>query len=184
MPSTSTPTSRTPTLPHKFTPGASHEQGYFVSQTPSSSAASTTIAVTTPFPLASSPGNTSPSTYYTPGGFPAQPEMLASLARLPPPPRLSLPTARYPSSEPSSPRVMTFHRAPSSSEVPSPMDRPRRSPPPMQSPNMTISSIPAKHTLHVQLPISIQPEMITISAQKGDKLKVVADAWHMESDCK
>jgi hypothetical protein len=48
---------------------------------------------------------------------------------------------------------------------------------------MTVSSILAKHTLHVQLPISIQPEMITISAQKGDKLKVVADAWHMESDC-
>jgi hypothetical protein len=62
------------------------------------------------------------------------------------------------------------------------MDRPRRTPPPTQLPNMNISAAPDKYTLHVQLPISILPEMITISAQKGDKLKVVADAWHMEND--
>jgi hypothetical protein len=48
---------------------------------------------------------------------------------------------------------------------------------------MAISSSNANYTLHVQLPVTILPEMITISAQKGDKLKVVADAWHMENDC-
>ncbi|GLB40719.1 hypothetical protein LshimejAT787_0805900 [Lyophyllum shimeji] len=48
---------------------------------------------------------------------------------------------------------------------------------------MNVSSSPSKHTLHVQLPRMIQPEMITISANRGDKLKVVADAWHMENDC-
>ncbi|KAG5637958.1 hypothetical protein H0H81_002486 [Sphagnurus paluster] len=48
---------------------------------------------------------------------------------------------------------------------------------------MEVSSSPGKHTLHVQLPLTIQPEMITVSANRGDKLKVVADAWHMESDC-
>jgi hypothetical protein len=25
--------------------------------------------------------------------------------------------------------------------------------------------------------------MVTISANKGDRLKIVADAWHMEEDC-
>lgn len=25
--------------------------------------------------------------------------------------------------------------------------------------------------------------MVTISANKGDRLKIVADAWHMETDC-
>jgi hypothetical protein len=48
---------------------------------------------------------------------------------------------------------------------------------------MDVSSSSTKYTLHVQLPVTIQPEMITISAQKGDKLKVVADAWHMENNC-
>jgi len=32
------------------------------------------------------------------------------------------------------------------------------------------------------LPRSIQPEMVTISANKGDRLRVVADAWHMERE--
>ncbi|KAK0446136.1 hypothetical protein EV421DRAFT_1792650 [Armillaria borealis] len=36
---------------------------------------------------------------------------------------------------------------------------------------------------NVRLPPDIQPEMVTISAKKGDKLKVVADAWHMENNC-
>ncbi|KAF9463962.1 hypothetical protein BDZ94DRAFT_1163053 [Collybia nuda] len=48
---------------------------------------------------------------------------------------------------------------------------------------MNMTSSRDKHTLHVQLPTAIQPEMITVSANKGDKLKVVADAWHMENDC-
>ncbi|KAK0194090.1 hypothetical protein F5146DRAFT_1221603 [Armillaria mellea] len=59
----------------------------------------------------------------------------------------------------------------------------RRAPSPSCSPPMTVTSSPTKHTLEVHLPPDIQPEMVTISAKKGDKLKVVADAWHMENNC-
>ncbi|KAJ7827200.1 hypothetical protein B0H13DRAFT_1657078 [Mycena leptocephala] len=38
-------------------------------------------------------------------------------------------------------------------------------------------------TPNVSLPIAIQPEMVTITTAKGDKLKIVADAWHLEADC-
>jgi hypothetical protein len=187
MPSTSTPTPCTlPALPHKITTATSPNEGYFSSQpTSSSSAASTAIAVTTPLPVATSSGSTPGSSYYPASEFPPyrQSEMLASIAARPPPPPLVLSLMRSPS-ESSSPSVMTFHRAPSSRAFPSLLDRPRRTPPPTQLPEMDISSSNAKYTLHVQLPITIQPEMITISAQKGDKLKVVADAWHMENDCK
>ncbi|EEB87640.1 hypothetical protein MPER_14949, partial [Moniliophthora perniciosa FA553] len=48
---------------------------------------------------------------------------------------------------------------------------------------MTIQSSPSKYTLQVKLPVIIQPEMVTISANKGDRLKVIADAWHLENDC-
>ncbi|KAK0223536.1 hypothetical protein IW262DRAFT_1458588 [Armillaria fumosa] len=61
--------------------------------------------------------------------------------------------------------------------------RNKRALPPSCSPPMTVTSSPTKHTLNVRLPPDIQPEMVTISAKKGDKLKVVADAWHMENNC-
>ncbi|THV06378.1 hypothetical protein K435DRAFT_815995 [Dendrothele bispora CBS 962.96] len=48
---------------------------------------------------------------------------------------------------------------------------------------MKVFSSPTTHTLRVRLPVTIRHEMVTISANKGNKLKVVADAWHMESDC-
>ncbi|KAF8988562.1 hypothetical protein BDQ17DRAFT_1257614 [Cyathus striatus] len=48
---------------------------------------------------------------------------------------------------------------------------------------MTAQTSQAKHSLTVTLPKSIAPEMVTVSANKGDRLKVVADAWHMEDDC-
>jgi len=66
--------------------------------------------------------------------------------------------------------------------LPSPMDRTRRMPPSSQTPDMTLSSSTTTHTLSVMLPRSIQPEMVTISANKGDRLRVVADAWHMEGE--
>ena len=65
---------------------------------------------------------------------------------------------------------------------PSPMDRTRRMPPSNQTPDMTLSTSSTAHTLSVMLPTSIQPEMVTISANKGDRLRVVADAWHMEGE--
>lgn len=69
------------------------------------------------------------------------------------------------------------------SVVPSPMDRSRRSPSPGSCPEMTTQSSCAMHTFSVTLQRSILPEMITVSAKKGDRLDVVADAWHMERDC-
>lgn len=65
----------------------------------------------------------------------------------------------------------------------SPMDRARRSPPPDSSPEMTTQSSSNAYTFSVTLPSSIQSEMITVTAMKGDRLDVVADAWHMERDC-
>lgn len=48
---------------------------------------------------------------------------------------------------------------------------------------MTTQSSSTLHTFSVVLPRTILPEMITVSAKKGDRLDVVADAWHMEHDC-
>ncbi|KAG7089142.1 hypothetical protein E1B28_010850 [Marasmius oreades] len=79
------------------------------------------------------------------------------------------------------PSISTSHSA--SSTAFSPMERSRRTAPPSNSPAMKIYSSPTTHRLQVKLPLSIQPEMVTISANKGAKLKVVADAWHLESDC-
>ncbi|KAF8895989.1 hypothetical protein BD779DRAFT_1433094 [Infundibulicybe gibba] len=45
---------------------------------------------------------------------------------------------------------------------------------------MNLFTSPSKYSLQVQLPLSICPEMVTISANKGDKLKVIANAWHIE----
>ncbi|KZP17718.1 hypothetical protein FIBSPDRAFT_830296 [Athelia psychrophila] len=48
---------------------------------------------------------------------------------------------------------------------------------------MHVVSTASGYTLNAQLPIDIQPEMITVSAKKGDRIAVVADVWHMETDC-
>ncbi|KAL0067770.1 hypothetical protein AAF712_005210 [Marasmius tenuissimus] len=79
------------------------------------------------------------------------------------------------------PFIHTSHSTTSS--LFSPMERSRRTAPLSSSPSMKIHSSPANHTLQVKLPVAIQPEMVTISANKGAKLKVVADAWHLENDC-
>ncbi|KAG8213337.1 hypothetical protein J3R82DRAFT_11819 [Butyriboletus roseoflavus] len=67
--------------------------------------------------------------------------------------------------------------------TPSPTDRSRRSPPPDSCPPMVVQSTTSSHMLSVILPRVIQPEMVTVAAKKGDRLDVVADAWHMERDC-
>ncbi|KAI6016271.1 hypothetical protein PISMIDRAFT_617213 [Pisolithus microcarpus 441] len=48
---------------------------------------------------------------------------------------------------------------------------------------MATQSSSTLHTFAVVLPCTILPEMITVSTKKGDRLDVVADAWHMEHDC-
>lgn len=66
---------------------------------------------------------------------------------------------------------------------PSPMDRSRRSPPPDSCPPMVVQSTTTSHVLSVTLPRVIQPDMVTVAAKKGDRVDVIADAWHMERDC-
>jgi hypothetical protein len=65
----------------------------------------------------------------------------------------------------------------------SPIARWRRSPSPESRPTMVIQSTLSTHTLSVVLPRAIQSEMVTVSVKKGDRLDIVADAWHMENDC-
>ncbi|KAF8903787.1 hypothetical protein CPB85DRAFT_1226304 [Mucidula mucida] len=65
----------------------------------------------------------------------------------------------------------------------SPLSRQRRAPLPGHAPAVIVQETSFKYTLNVQLPNTISPEMVTITAVKGDKMKVVADAWHMESNC-
>ncbi|RDB29305.1 hypothetical protein Hypma_014914 [Hypsizygus marmoreus] len=157
------------------------DQSYF-----SSAPAYSTIPVTTPLLETPPSARYSSSTCSTPNSpASSEPDMLQHLARcFPPPPALSLSTLRCHSAPESvSPHISTAHRSPRYETPPSPMDRSRRSPPLSYFATMDISSVPAKHTLHVQLPPTIQPEMITISANRGDRLKVVADAWHLENDC-
>jgi hypothetical protein len=72
----------------------------------------------------------------------------------------------------------------SSSSTPSPTARWRRSPSPECCPKMVIQSTHSTHILSVVLPRAIQSEMVTVSVKKGDRLDIVADAWHMENDCK
>jgi hypothetical protein len=47
---------------------------------------------------------------------------------------------------------------------------------------MQVTSSVYAYTLSVQLPAAIQPEMVTVCANKGDKIKVVADVWHLEDE--
>jgi hypothetical protein len=96
-----------------------------------------------------------------------------TLLRQPPPPLVSFPVS-----------FCNSNSDARSSSTPSPTARARRSVPPSDTPPMSINSCPSKHTLEVHLPSAIQPEMVTISAKKGNRLVIVADAWHMETDCK
>ncbi len=89
------------------------------------------------------------------------PEMLQQFAlQIPAPPPLTL-SIRNPNSAPSSGTVTPAQRAP----------------PPFAAPQMALSSTEVKHTLSVLLPRNITPEMVTISANKGDRIRVVADAF-------
>ncbi|KAJ7337415.1 hypothetical protein DFH08DRAFT_783742 [Mycena albidolilacea] len=48
---------------------------------------------------------------------------------------------------------------------------------------MDIISSTSEYTFDISLPIVIKPEMVTVTTAKGDKVKIVADAWHLEADC-
>lgn len=55
-------------------------------------------------------------------------------------------------------------------------------------PPAVLETSPAQYTLSIALPrpggALLASEMITVSARRGGRLAVVADAWHLERDCK
>ncbi|KAG6873467.1 hypothetical protein C0995_015170 [Termitomyces sp. Mi166 len=166
---------------YKICPPTPPEPSYF------SISACSTIPVSTPLVSTSSAPATSRSqSSGRPEAIEERPffldhEMLDHFAaHFPPPPSLTLPRHRQQMSDAFAPRIVTFHRT--ASQGASPTDRARRSSP-AYFPTMEVSTTPARHTFRVQFPNTIESEMITISANKGDKLKVLADAWHMQSDC-
>lgn len=89
---------------------------------------------------------------------------------------------RFPSISPC-PSIEASSSSSSDSSSSSPTARWRRSPSPESRPTMVIQSTLSTHSLSVVLPRAIQSEMVTVSVKKGDKLNIVADAWHMENDC-
>ncbi|KAJ7625101.1 hypothetical protein DFH06DRAFT_979549 [Mycena polygramma] len=48
---------------------------------------------------------------------------------------------------------------------------------------MHVNSSATEYTVDISLPIAIKSEMVTISKARGDRVKIVADAWHLEVDC-
>ncbi|EJD07072.1 uncharacterized protein FOMMEDRAFT_75640 [Fomitiporia mediterranea MF3/22] len=59
----------------------------------------------------------------------------------------------------------------------------RRSPPPGSRPVLRlVCSTEDEHVLSAHLP-GFAPEMVTVSTRKEDRLAVVADLWHAESNC-
>lgn len=107
---------------------------------------------------------------------------------IPSPSTFSRAVARQASPDiPSTPHIISAHRAvsadtPSLASSLSSASRTSGSYHP-QYPLMTLNSTSMKYVLSVQLPTIIQPEMVTISANKGDKLKVIANAWHIQNEC-
>ncbi|TRM64560.1 hypothetical protein BD626DRAFT_400932 [Schizophyllum amplum] len=55
--------------------------------------------------------------------------------------------------------------------------------PPNAIPAIRVLHAPSAYAFDVSLPSTILPEMVTISAKKGNKLRVIADAWHLEDNC-
>ncbi|OCH89715.1 hypothetical protein OBBRIDRAFT_653955 [Obba rivulosa] len=71
----------------------------------------------------------------------------------------------------------TFIRRPES-----PLARERRSPPPSLKPPMEVTTLHNEYVLTTKLPPGITSDMIVVTAQKGPRIKVVADLWHSEQN--
>lgn len=61
--------------------------------------------------------------------------------------------------------------------------RQRREVPTAHKPPLSLQSTQSSYIISTKLPMLTLPEMVTIFAVKGDRLKIVADAWHMEENC-
>ncbi|ETW83826.1 hypothetical protein HETIRDRAFT_449455 [Heterobasidion irregulare TC 32-1] len=63
----------------------------------------------------------------------------------------------------------------------------RRTPPPSAVPQPRFRFNGNTHSVDIPLPCPggrpFAPEMITISLKRGDRMDIVADAWHLEEDC-
>lgn len=175
-------------------------EGYFSPQAPSSISASLSPPVSSspytpvapPYPVITATvtsRNPSGTTTTTSSVTTPEQNALSQFAmHIPIPPTLSLTTSsrQYHHPGPQVHPVSYSNSRPGSTpgyeDLPSPMDRSRRMPPTSNSPQMQIASSTYHYTLSVQLPSAIQPEMVTVCANKGDKIKVVADVWHMENE--
>ncbi|CAA7269478.1 unnamed protein product [Cyclocybe aegerita] len=129
--------------------------------------------------VAASPHNHYANRYHTHPPPPPSDVLQQFALHIPPPPPLSLSlSSRQHHVSPSSSNTSS-----SSASPVSPMRGGGASQQPAPTPEMKIQSEPHVHMLSVFLPRTISPEMVTISANKGDRLRVVADAWHMEDEC-
>ncbi|THH19910.1 hypothetical protein EW146_g1341 [Bondarzewia mesenterica] len=70
----------------------------------------------------------------------------------------------------------------------SPLARARRTASPSSVPDPQHHTTETSHTVSISLPRpggrQFSPEMITISVLKGDRVRIVADAWELERDCR
>ncbi|KAI0247664.1 hypothetical protein BJV78DRAFT_1243865 [Lactifluus subvellereus] len=86
--------------------------------------------------------------------------------------------------EHATPSRTTLQRFPSRPE--SPLAHARRGAGPNRPP-VQVETFPTEYRLSIALPrpggAPLSPEMITVSARRGARLAVVADAWHLEHDC-
>ncbi|THH04037.1 hypothetical protein EW146_g10283 [Bondarzewia mesenterica] len=123
--------------------------------------------------------------------FSALPSLSWSLSRsappspsLSPPPSLSLPTPFVPERHSQSPTASAPAPAP---EPESSTTQSRRTPPPSAIPSPHYHTSDSTHTVEIPFPCPggkpFPPEMVTISLKKGNRIDIVADAWHLEKDC-
>ncbi|TFY66369.1 hypothetical protein EVG20_g4721 [Dentipellis fragilis] len=69
----------------------------------------------------------------------------------------------------------------------SPCARRRRAPPRSCAPSVRTHNVDGMQIVEIPLPCPggkpFCAEMVTIAAKKGDRLRIIADAWHLEQDC-
>lgn len=115
-----------------------------------------------------------------------QPESLGPARRMEPSPEVDL-AGRPP---PRSTRVTeehSSHGGPTPRGAESPFAHARSSRVGHNVPPAQVETLPKHYRLSIALPrpggAQLASEMITVSARRGGRLAVVADAWHLEHDC-
>ncbi|TFK62557.1 hypothetical protein BDN72DRAFT_848537 [Pluteus cervinus] len=81
------------------------------------------------------------------------------------------------------PPPLRTHLAHKTASVTTPHLLPPAAEPDHVYPAMSLISTSRDYTFSVTLPVVNRVAMITVSANRGDKLKVIADAWPMQNNC-